>query len=267
MTDTRSRTTHERETAPLRPEHIHTFFGRWSFPLYSMEGDRETPWGTAFLISHQHQIFLISAAHVLARRKTHVLFYYGPNASPVGLRGDILSDTNSGVDIGVMPIRGNDLPAYCAPMEMDVLGDPHDAAAAPRPMLVGYPVSRNKIRRIDNVVRASSAAFVCEWVPSQRYSQLGYDQSKHIVLEHDPKKVEDVNGVKLVPPAPQGLSGSPIFSVPNPIDLQDARSLRVVGLITEQNTRKTLLVGQNHKFIRQMVHVASLHDRFHRQED
>lgn len=188
------------------------------YPLFSKGRGGYHSEGSAVLAGRDRPELLISASHVLAKRKAQAL-YLGLNEQLLALNGQfrvLPSEGDDAPDVGVCmlddsTIREADATAFVAPA--DVL---HVDIADPASyVLVGYPHTKQSTFVRDGVLDATAMIFASHSVSATRIRELGFRPSSDLLVEFDKRDVVGPRG-RFNAPDPTGASGGGVWYAPHP---------------------------------------------------
>lgn len=123
---------------------------------------------------------------------------------------------------------------------------------------VGFPASRGKVNTLVKEVTAAPYAYRSRSAPDQEYSMYGVSPETHIVLPLDLKQGVDSNGGHRNFPKPQGMSGSPIWTLLDEQGATDSQVFSVVAVGTKYRKAKRVLLGTDIGVAVRMIHEAVL---------
>jgi hypothetical protein len=224
------------------------------------EDDTDRRWptvhGTGLLVQVRDDCFLISAAHVFDPLKEgRDLYFYSDTrtlchlASAGPARLTPIHDgkrENDKFDVGVLKLEGPARPPYQPVDKFALPGDllfplqnPRDRQAY---LVTGFPASKSKVKLKQNDFCSVPLAHAATSSPMEEYERIAVSPKSHIVLTFG-KKVIRKNGQLQASPAPQGLSGSPVWLV-NATDFAENRThSTVVGIVTDHKPKSGALVA------------------------
>jgi Trypsin-like peptidase domain len=220
--------------------------------------------GTGFLVEDRGSTFLISAAHVLDRALD--LYFYVDKAVTRMLSGRISKTlppkdgprTADHLDVAVLKLEGEGLPPYpglskrAMPISMLL------PSALPRDdkqyLIVGFPSSKSKANRKDREVNSQPVSFRNISATLSQYGDLGVLPETHIVLPLDLKKTVASDGTIKPFFSPHGLSGSPLFCLPQ--GWNKGGSTPVVGVVIEHHKNERAAVATDIALVVEMIRAA-----------
>lgn len=220
--------------------------------------------GTGFLVEDRGSTFLISAAHVLDRALD--LYFYIERGVIRMLSGHISKTlpprdgprSTDHFDVAVLELEGEGLPPYLGvgkramPMSMLL------PSALPRDdkqyLIVGFPSSKSKANRKDREVNSQPVSFRNMSATLSQYGKLGVLPETHIVLPLDLKKTVASDGTIKPFFSPHGLSGSPLFCLPQ--GWNKGGSTPVVGVLIEHHKNERAAVATDIAHVIEMMRAA-----------
>jgi hypothetical protein len=182
--------------------------------------------GSACIVRIRDRDFMVTAAHVLRENKASNLF--GGTRTLRPLEGGSIYRSDE-VDIGVIPIE---------PVMHDALLDVHrlrpedtDVDDIPEPGVLytftGYPSSRNKPNLHAKEISNQPTLFTGRSAPLGWYRRLDIAPETHVATRFRLQKARDLRTREHGAPAPQGMSGGPVWRIGRPTDIG-------AGLIAER---------------------------------
>jgi hypothetical protein len=229
-------------------------FRKHVLPIYedNKKGQPEL-FGTALVVRHRGEVFLVSAKHVfepLADRRE--LYVYCTPSMKRHLGGN-LTWTRSElavdpVDIGVLKLEGEGIPPYpevnCVPLPSQLLEPGTSQREGKYYLAVGYPSSRSKIKRPDRIVRAEPYANFGPAISTDRLKKLGLDPQLHIGIAFHKKRVIGISGNIQSFPDPSGMSGSPLYLLYDERQPENVwGAFKVAGILIEYRAKPKVLVA------------------------
>lgn len=233
-------------------------------PLYESDNrGRPSSHGSGFFVRAGESHFLVSAGHVLETLRNKPLFFYVSPGITRKLSGKLLLNPWQGdrekdpIDLGVLRLSDEVQPPYpeVDKFAMDV--SYLRPALLPRSginyMIVGFPASRSKVNPSAREITATAYSYRNYSIEDGEYSKYGLMPRTHLALPLDLKVGFDSNGQHRNFPRPQGMSGSPIWSLYEDTGQDDTRVLQVVGVGTKYWKRTQLLVGTDIAVVLDMI--------------
>lgn len=226
-------------------------------PLYANEEDGKPRLvGSSFLVSSDTNFYLISAAHVFDEqvKKGYELFYYIDCSTTQKLSGNLrITKTPSGkdrkhdhLDIGVLKLDGPALPPYPDiqkyPLPIHLLTPNTLPREDKQYLLVGFPETKNRARRVDRNLVPVPYSFRNISAPSSKYLELCVTPQSHIVLSFSIKHTVGPDKIVRPFPDPLGMSGSPVWLLYDKIGSNDPTQTPVVGIAIEHHKTKHAIV-------------------------
>lgn len=204
-------------------ERASNLLSHYVIPLYLDDaGQLPVQVGTGFLVSFEEKIYLITAAHVLDLRSQNELYFYSaPNelttvAGKVCQSGKGLERKHDDIDVAVVqllpevpkpPYRGIEKLAF-EPYQLRPRLLPRTGRQY---LMLGFPATKNKFRRVHNEVRAKAYAYHNGSPEISEYQALGLSDERHLLIHFDQRIGFDGDGNHIDFPKPQGMSGGPIL--------------------------------------------------------
>lgn len=212
-------------------------------------GARPVHVGTGILVEMAGQPFLISARHVLKDARS--LFFYIDTKVTRKLSGQLLlgqleAGTADRIDVAILRLQGPSLPPYpgvnkfCLSTNRMVR-----AAAVPRYeknyLITGFPTTRTKANPHAMQLRSEAFCLIAQSSNSEKYKSLGLSEETHIVLPLDRSETIHTNGTARIFPDPHGMSGSPVWWLPD--DQNGLTIPMLVGIVIEYHEDLNVVVA------------------------
>lgn len=243
-------------------DNILALMSRVTVPLYALKEHKGlVPHGSGFCTSHKGAFFLITAAHVLASETLDSLYYFESSNTARKLSGAFSVYTDESRDIGVVKLQSTP-----SGLELN-----HDRVILPRTYLkvsasprkgrtfaiVGYPASKTKVSKSLGIVEVTPFSYYFESIPDSDYIQFGLNSNDHIAIPLDLKIGYDSDGRHRNIPRPHGMSGSPIWAIPNETYPDGFHSFSIAGVGTRYLAKDRLLVGTDIGFALELMDEAA----------
>jgi hypothetical protein len=227
-------------------------------PIFRGNGARnQQSHGTGFLISNSADSFLISAAHVFDPMESGAdLFFYTGHKRILRLPGQQICRTTppagrnrsaDRLDVGVLRLEKTVSPPY---PEVNKETLPINALlprALPRErqpyLLTGFPGSKTQLHRERRQVEAKPYANWSTSASKAAYGRVGCDAQNHIVMPFNRRKVLGARSAIRAFPNPAGMSGSPLWLLPDVNGTNDPTQTPAVGIFIEYHSARDLLVA------------------------
>ncbi len=219
---------------------------RFALPIYA-EDDSGVPEqvGTGFLLHVQGRHFLVSAAHVLERHRSHPLFYYLSAKVIRTLDGHMLMD--SAKDVGVVALSKQN----CVPhpstekvaVRLDHLGPNLRPRADYSYAVTGFPSSRNPTRRSKLEIHASAYAWIGEGQPNEGHARPEAADEDMLFIKFDRKKAFRDEDTRITFPMPNGMSGGPMWALFENVDSNPLDRLRLAAVATTHLNPEKQMMG------------------------
>lgn len=214
--------------------------------------------GTGILVSHRNLNFLVTAAHVLDPLKEgRKLFMHCASGTTRSLAGMGLSTIpatkgireSDSVDIGVIRLEGPGQPPYPEIGKYSLPFKMLRADVLPRQQkdyfVTGFPATKTKTNVSKRTVVSEPIGNISLSIYDSDYAQHDLVPRRHIAIEFDVKKVLSKCGRLERAPDPKGLSGSPIWLLPDFRSENSPKQPVVVGIAIEHHRTGKLLVGSD----------------------
>ncbi len=237
----------------------------FSIPLYLNERGRPTPFGTGFFVKHNDDIYLVTAAHVLDKAKSHELYYYTSPSDIRYLSGSMVRSKNNGdrrndhIDVGVVKMNGGILPPYPDvnkhPIDITYLTPSHLPRSGKHYSFTGFPATKSKVSNFNKSIKVTTYSYRSDSIPESEYAQYNINPDTHLVLPLNTKKGYDKNGNLMHFPKPQGMSGAPVIALYEKGDA-DSRVFPVVAVAIEHRVRDNIVIATDVKYVLEAIHNA-----------
>ncbi|MEN5198680.1 hypothetical protein ABE525_05600 [Pseudomonas wadenswilerensis] len=211
--------------------------------------------GTGIFIEFQGAPFLFTAAHVTDIAKYGSLMAPTKNGiskidgymAYVDLPPECKRDEDS-VDIAYFRLDSNfarNLTAHFKPLHQARCEILHDVTDPGIYSVCGYPAS--KARQKDDIFSSELASYRGLSAEAEIYSELELSTESSIIISFRKKNaISPLDGKKMNPLSPRGVSGGGIFLWPPGHELSNDWSLtRLVGIFHTYKERKSLMIGTN----------------------
>jgi hypothetical protein len=208
--------------------------------------------GSGVLIEIGEEIYLLTAAHVTDWRDKGILCIPGKSGiKPIA--GHVVSlemptkidRQNDKVDISYFRLShdlAQDLHDEAKPIVREDMNLTESLIEGDLYTFAGYPLTKTKVKT--DVVSSEPFFFTGEASSAQKYSTLGYDIHRNIVINFNRKKVKYYDGSQFTAPHPRGVSGGGIFSWPKDFSVRPRMPERLlVGIGHTYHERHHCLVG------------------------
>jgi hypothetical protein len=186
--------------------------------------------GSAFIIRVRGRDFVISAAHVLRENKSSNLFCGTRALQP--LEGGSIYRSDD-VDVAVIPVKPRlhdallDVPRL-RPEDTDVDDTPQPGVLY---TFAGYPSSRNKPNLATKEISNQPTLFTAHSAPLPWYTRLGLTPETHIATRFPVRQAREFHSPSVAAPAPQGMSGGPVWRLGTPAEISSGLiGERVIGI-------------------------------------
>lgn len=211
--------------------------------------------GTGIFIEFQGAPFIFTAAHVTDIAEYGSLMAPTKNgiAEIAGYMAyvDLLPESkreNDTVDIAYFRLDSEfakSLIYYFKPLHQSRCEILHKVPASEVYSICGYPVS--KARHKDGVFSSEVASYRGLSAKAEIYSELELSSESSIIVHFRKKNaVSPLDGKKINPLSPRGVSGGGIFTWPLEHELSNDWSLtRLVGIFHTYKERQSLMIGTN----------------------
>ena len=225
---------------------------------------RPEPWASAVLLKVDNICFLITAGHVLQENGNDI------NPEDIGvmigdtfyiLNGELkfvnptVNKTNDRIDLAVWRLN-NDVATelekrykFLEPSQIDI---DHNVSKEPRYLLVGFPVSRSKIKPATSTIRVAPFIFLTEESEKNYYKTLDFEEHSNIILDYRKAKIKSFD-TKLAVQGPDtyGVSGSGLWYLPSLIVAEgQAVPFKLTGIMIEWRSDKSAVVATR-------IHIAT----------
>jgi len=232
---------------------------KFSIPLYCKDpAGRPLQYGTAFFVRTQSKTFLVSAAHVLDRAKTHGLFYYSEPGQLRALSGQLIRSKGEEdrasdlIDVAVLRLPGDSVPPYPKvdkfAMDMSYLRPCHRPRTGKSYIFIGFPATKSTVNADRREVTVTAYAFRNDPIEESEYQSHGLDPNSHVALRLDVRKGFGADGTKQHFPKPNGMSGSPIVVLFDEGG-DKSRVFPVVGVATTYRKADRLVFGTDISYV------------------
>jgi len=209
--------------------------------------------GTGIFIEFQGAPFLFTAAHVTDITEYGSLM--APTANGISaIDGymayvDLLPESNRSedtVDIAYFRLDttfARSLLAYFKPLHQSRCEIIHNATELKMYSICGYPASKS--RQNGDVFSSEFASYRGLSATNETYNELNLTSDFSIIIRFRKKNaISPIDGKKMNPLSPRGVSGGGIFSWPAGHELSNDWSLtRLVGIFHTYKERKGLMIG------------------------
>lgn len=211
--------------------------------------------GTGIFVEFQGAPFLFTAAHVTDITEHGRLM--APTADGISeIDGymayvDLLPEnkrTEDAIDIAYFRLDTNfarKLIYHFKPLHQSRCEIIHNATAPGIYSICGYPAS--KARQKSEIRSSEFASYRGVAAISETYNELNLSSESSIIIHFRKKNaISPINGKKMNPLSPRGVSGGGIFAWPAGHELSNDWSLtRLVGIFHTYKERKGLMIGTN----------------------
>ena len=224
---------------------------RYTCPLYARARGSQLveQVGSAVPFAAGGRLFLLTAGHVIDDHGRKPLLYPSATAdgAPSKLSDQVVelfrNDTPEGseadlVDSGIIEIPAGALHPFYLPVPHYMLTMTPTLKHVSEVTLVGYPTTKNKVRRGVGSATPRGIAFTGGHAQAE-YSQLGLSPVAHFCVRFNPERAE-VDGVVRTPPSFHGMSGGAAWSVPeSAIRSGSDEGAMLLGLTAQSPPRRT----------------------------
>lgn len=235
----------------------------FSPPIFLNSGKKPEPISSSILVKWNNGHFLVTAGHTLKNfEKNNIgLISNRTFLRSAGYYFTTKTDTieNDKIDIGVYQLTNDflnqlgtgysfyDLKSF----DIDLLNTDEDEY-----LIVGYPISRTKIRPDKNVIEMRPFLYLTNLNNNpELYDKTKTKSQTNLLLNYDRNRLRDLIPDNLVQgPEPNGLSGCGIWRISNPMT-QDINSIKYfpTGIIIEYYKNHKILIGTRMKIIAECI--------------
>ena len=222
------------------------------------ETGRPSHLGSCVLVRLDGRQYAFTAGHVIRdARRAHLWAPPGhAKLEPlpyVTLLSSQAAETEVGdIDIGIVPLQAGSLGpfAQCRFLEdIDVEGTTLHNWIDNFYFVMGYPASHKQsaINHRRKKIHVRSFHLATNPPPTDLYEKERLDRSRHLIVEYDRKNTL-VEGKRVVPPKPQGVSGGAILCI-----ARADYAGPLVAIATEHRKQSRLLVGTRVRYFGQIA--------------
>jgi len=224
------------------------------FVKTSLEKDniKPVPSATGVLINVQGNKFLITAGHFLEETEAENIGIMINNKFYI-LNGDLKyispssGEMENKLDVGVWKLESeviSSLETKYSFLPFDKIDFNHTISLKPEYLIVGYPWKMTVEKHSRKTWEVSPFIFLTDKADNSLYKRLNFQEHSNLLLHYREKKVRNTtSGFVQKNKSPEGISGCGVWHIPIPDILTDFSNFKLVGIITEQDKSKTLLIS------------------------
>lgn len=233
---------------------------RYIVPIFTDEKSKPMSTGTGFLLNTGFGHALVSAAHVLdGFREGRSYYFYATPKSKRAIAGTALFSKlpltgrrdDDIIDVVVVLLEGDpdELPPFPEvgrdSLQLDLLAPQAVPRASKRYAFLGFPGSKGKVNPVARDVKSVAYSYLSSIAPPEVYAQLGLEETFHIVLPFDDRKIVSLDAKRINFPSVKGMSGSPLW------ELRSAKDggRRVVGVMIERREKENVVIAADIWFV------------------
>ncbi|MFV0678595.1 hypothetical protein [Variovorax sp. tm] len=228
---------------------------QYAVPLYKADRYKGTVQvGTGFIVKVSGCAFLVTAAHVLdlGDDPESRLFYFVNDIVIRDVDGMVMRtaapqgrDADK-IDVGVVLLQDN----YRHPLKK-IAVDVHSLFPRMTPrsghsyIVVGFPETKNRAHRVHKHIPESGYGYHTHSEDASIYGAAGVSEESHILLSFERELGKGNDGHPMIFPDPHGMSGAPIWLVPEDGDNETKwkYGFPIVGIATRHLKRTKQILG------------------------
>lgn len=230
------------------------YLTRYSCPLFVVDTDNGTPKlvGTSVPFTVLGRQFLLTARHIVEWHNPENLCYPTDRKDQVGYCGDFIGTLLTSVagpkgfdniDLAIMELPPGSLSSSYMSVPRYMIASSITLKHVDVMTLIGYPITKNKHRPIRRHSTLKSLALVIPHA-EEAYNALGLNPLTHFCARFKQKGMKDSDGRGFRPPAPNGLSGGPVWHITK-VSKQTGtdEGVHLLGIISEYNVEHNVIWG------------------------
>ncbi|MCK4339628.1 MAG: hypothetical protein KAW87_06550 [Candidatus Cloacimonetes bacterium] len=241
---------------------------KYTLQLYHKDNKTEPvrpePWASAVLLKVDNTRFLLTSGHVLQENGQDI------NPEDIGimiedtfqiLNGEIkyvnstVNKTSDRIDLAIWRLNDDvagDLEKQYKFLEPSQVDIDHNVSTEPRYLLVGFPVTRSKIKPATAIIKVAPFIFLTKESEKNLYKKLDFEEHSNIILDYRKAKIKSFDtGLPGQGPDTHGVSGSGLWYLPTLIVAEGQKvPFKLAGIMIEWRREVSAVIATR-------IHIAT----------
>lgn len=229
---------------------------RHVIPLFRIPSNKRPELiGTALLVNHSGNSYMVSAKHVIDNMiHPSTLYYYVDRDKLMQLFGNVIHTIapssfkgQDSYDIAVVRLQEESRPPYPGVSKDAIPSSFLKSIDLPRVgkeyIITGFPASKSRANPNRKQLKSDPSSFGVASANPAQYLSLNLQHETHLVMPLDVEKMTFPDGSIRRISDPHGMSGSPVWLYPDLSNTNNREFNYVVGIVIEYHKNKKLLVA------------------------